>query len=353
MQTRIDTDAIKRDCPLEEVATRYGVALRPVGRALVGRCPFHRDGGRPNLYVYPASRTWYCYRCAIGGDVIGFVERIEGVGFREAVARLVNGETTLPRLAAQPPKRQKIRTARPRTFGPAERACLAAAVEFYHNQLLGDPNVLAYVTRRGIDRATIERCRVGYASGDELVAYLRWRRVPVQAAVRVGLLRRDGREAFAGRIVVPELRGGQPIWLIGRALADENAPKYLGLPGAKPLLGWELAAGHRAVILVEGIFDWLTLVQWGFPALALVGTHVSGAVLDALATCFTRLYLAFDADDAGHAATERLTALLGNRAVGMHLPPGVKDVAELAPRPDGRDLFAPALASAPELALAA
>jgi len=339
VQTRIDTDAIKRDCPLEEVATRYGVALRPVGRALVGRCPFHRDGGRPNLYVYPASRTWYCYRCAIGGDVIGFVERIEGVGFREAVARLVNGETTLPRLAAQPPKRQRIRTAQPRTLGPADRACLAAAVEFYHNQLLGDPNVLAYVTGRGIDRATIERCRVGYARDGALAGYLRWRHLPAQAAVRVGLLRSDGRDFLAGRVVVPEIRSGQPIWLIGRTTdpADDR-PKYLGLPGPKPLLGWEAAAGERAVWLTEGVFDWLTLRSWDYPALALVGTHASSAALHALGR-FERIYLALDDDAAGRRATAELVAFLGQRAVSVDLH-GVTDVAELAARPGGRALFA-------------
>ena len=348
---RIDTESLKSQYPVEEIVARYGIELRPSGRTLVGRCPFHNDGGRPNLYVYPVSRSWYCYRCAVGGDVVGLVQRIESVGFLEAVAR-ITGERLSPSGArARPVVRQRIRPARTVAWGPAERACLAAAVELYHNRLLTDPAALAYLEGRGLDPATLESCRVGYASGDELVAYLRWRRLPAQAALRVGLLGRDGREYMAGRVVVPEIRAGQPIWLVGRIVGlEEGAPKYLGLPGRKPLLGWEAASSQRAVWLVEGVFDWLTLRSWGMPGLAIVGTHVSSDSLRALAR-FEHLYLALDNDDAGRAATEKLMQALGERALPM-TPPGVKDVAELAPDPEGRAAFA-RFAERQELGLAA
>ena len=98
MLTRIDTGQLKRAHPVEEVVCRYGIELRPVGRALVGRCPFHADGGRPNLHVYPGNASWYCYRCTSGGDVISFVMRLEGLGFRDAVARRVGGVTAAERV---------------------------------------------------------------------------------------------------------------------------------------------------------------------------------------------------------------------------------------------------------------
>jgi DNA primase len=57
-------------------------------------------------------------------------------------------------------------------------------------------------------------------------------------------------------VVVPELRGGQPIWLIGRPLDEQQARvKYLALPGERPVLGFERAAGRREVFLIEGVFD--------------------------------------------------------------------------------------------------
>ncbi len=336
----IDTQLIKQEHPIAEVIAGYGIALCPSGRTLVGRCPFHADGGRPNLTVYPDSQSWYCFRCAIGGDVIRFIERIEGIGFRAAIARL-DEHTVTGNVPTKPIRLSKKRARRRVVLGPAERACLMAAVALYHNRLLTEPAALAYLEGRGIDRATLERHRVGYASGDALAAYLAWRRLPVQAAIRVGLLGR-GREFLAGRVVVPEIRAGQPLWLVGRTIGpDDDRPKYLGLPGSKRLLGWEAISAEREVILVEGVMDWLTLRHWGFPALALVGTQVNPAALNAL-TRFERIALVLDNDEAGQAASAELIRALGSRAIPVSLP-GVKDVADLAPRPDGRDTFSRAL----------
>jgi DNA primase len=345
--TQIDTDRVRRDHPIERVAAGYGIELRRIGRALVGRCPLHADGGRPNLHVYPESRSWYCYRCAVGGDVISLVRRVERLDFHAAVTRLEGAPGPGRAVPVRTDRSPRSVRSRPRIGGPDERACLAAAVELYHNRLLGQPMALAYVEGRGLGRAAIERCRLGYASGEELAAYLRWRGLPAQAAMRVGLLGRDGRELLAGRVVVPEIRAGQPIWLVGRSPDDDpERLKYLGLPGPKPLLGWETAAKSPTAILVEGVFDGLALRQWGYPALALVGTHVRPAVVRALGVRFRRLYLALDADDAGRAASEALRRALGPRAVALQLPTGVKDVADLALRPDGRAAFARALSRA-------
>jgi DNA primase len=201
-----------------------------------------------------------------------------------------------------------------------------------------------------LERETVERCQVGYAAGDELAAYLRWRRIPTQAALRTGLIRRGGDESMAGRVVVPEIRGTRPVWLIGRTLAEDDAPKYLGLPGTRRLLGWEVASRERTVHVVEGVFDWLTLRQWNVPALALLGTHIRPSMVEALRR-FERIFLALDGDVAGREATQRLLDDLGPMAMPVTLP-GVKDVAELAVRPDGAAYFSRSVAAA-ECALAA
>lgn len=272
--TWIDTESVKYKNPVEEIIGRYGIDLRSSGRALIGRCPFHDDGGRPNLYVYPSNASWYCYRCGVGGDVISFVERIEGIGFLDAVRHLTGKECITRGTGRNRVHRSKSSQNCRKIKGPDERACLAAAVDLYHNRLLTDPTALAYVQGRGLDRSIIERCHIGYVAGDELADYLRWRHLPVGAAMRVGLLRRDGREFLTHRVVVPEIRGGQPIWLVGRSIdPDDDRPKYLGLLGPKPLLGWQAAKDSPEAFLVEAVFDWLTLVNWGCPVLALVGTR--------------------------------------------------------------------------------
>jgi len=304
---------------------------------LVGRCPFHTDAGRPNLHVYPATESFYCFRCGVGGDAITFVERIESVGFREAVARLLGGAPSAVTPRTSPPRPTRRRDL-PTPWGSDEWTCLAAAVELYHNRLLTDSRALDYVGRRGLVRETLEDCHIGYAAGGELAPYLRWRGIPIRSALRTGLIHRGGDEVMAGRIVVPETRGHRTIWLVGRAIDEEDdGPKYLGLPGTRRLLGWDRASQERTVCIVEGAFDWLTLQQWGVPSLALLGTHVRPATLEALRR-FDRVYLTLDSDAAGREATDRIARALGPVALPVALT-GVKDVAELATKRDGAAYF--------------
>ena len=61
---------------------------------------------------------------------------------------------------------------------------------------------------------------------------------------------------------------------------------------------------------------------------------------------FPRVFLAFDADDAGREAAERLESLLGRRAVSASLLGVASDVAELATHPHGRAIFLGLLARA-------
>jgi DNA primase len=188
----------------------------------------------------------------------------------------------------------------------------------------------------------------------DIAAYLRWRHLPLPSAVRVGLLDRDGRELLRDRIVVPEWRHGWPRWLIGRRIdpprtAANKSPTYLGLPGRKPLLGWEaaVAAGSSNVTVVEGPLDWLTLCGWGVPAVGLCGCWAPPAAIRALRR-FSRVYVALDADAPGEAGSRRLIDALGQRAVRVRLPAGWKDVAELAPRRDGAAILAAARRTAEE-----
>jgi DNA primase len=160
--------------------------------------------------------------------------------------------------------------------------------------------------------------------------------------------------------------------MIGRTIAPgARKVKYLALPGPKPLLGWEAAlgacgqsaavsAGDAALpadeanllrsggapcaVVVEGVFDWLALRGWGYPAVALVGTHVRADLLDALRG-FQRLYLVLDNDAAGRTATCALLERFADRAIPVTLD-GVKDVADLAVQPDGRSRFAAAIRAA-------
>ena len=140
-------------------------------------------------------------------------------------------------------------------------------------------------------------------------------------------------------VVVPEVSGGLVRWLAGRAINPGAKPRFQSLPGPKPVLGLgRIGTAPSWAVVAEGLFDWLTLAGWRLPAIAALGTQGLDRVTSALRGC-PRVFLAFDNDDAGREAAERLADLLGRRAPVVTLPHGVGDVAELAALPYGRTLF--------------
>ena len=103
-----------------------------------------------------------------------------------------------------------------------------------------------------------------------------------------------------------------------------------------------LGAAPSFVVLTEGLFDWVSLAGWGLPACSALGTQGAERIAASLRGC-GRVFLAFDADDAGREATEQLQGLLGPRAAPVTLPGGISDAAELAALPGGRAAFMRAL----------
>jgi DNA primase len=305
-----------------------------VGQRLVGRCPFHRDG-RPSLAVYPRDRSYFCFGCGAGGDVIDFVARLHGVGFKEAAAMLAGSSPEQRNRKPLPP--QIVRSTRERhaqVSTQTEVAVIDAAAAFYHDALWRSRDALAYLAERGISPATARRCRLGSACHG-LADYLRRDGLSLAAARRVGLLAAE-EGTMVGRIVISDLYAGKVRWLTGRALGL-GAPRYLNLRLPTPLLGLGLVRGDE-VVVTEGPFDWLTAIQWGLPAVALLGTHVSRSTVQTL-TRFRRVYLALDSDEAGRRAAGGLLTALGQRAVVVELPPGVHDLNDLGRSPAGRETF--------------
>ncbi len=79
---------IKTEVRIERVIAEY-IQLRPSGKNLVGRCPFHEDR-TPSFTVYLQSNTYYCFGCKAHGDVIAFVRAMEGLSFAQALEVLSN-----------------------------------------------------------------------------------------------------------------------------------------------------------------------------------------------------------------------------------------------------------------------
>src|SRR5579859_2725979 len=363
---RIDTEALKSERPLADVVASFGIALRRESagtyRAL---CPFHQER-TPSFWIdarpgAAEQHHYFCFGCTSQGDVITFVMERESCSFQEACERL--STRARPPLLEASPRTAPKSTGRRWEELPAdspEAHVLDLAMQVYQAELWRNARAQAYLRVRAISEDVARTQRLGYADGG---AFLRWLRQERRAdllpvAVDLGLIQeRPGgegdtpvyREFFFDRLIISELRQGRPIWCIGRAIEDPPAgaavvtetpagasptppvrprPKYLGLPGEKPVIGLEHVVGRHVAYITEGPIDWLAAVAWQLPAFAICGTHFPTERLPALDEALA-IYGVFDPDRAGRSAAERFAPLFGSRWRPVRLPNSL-DLAELA-----------------------
>ena len=331
---------LKARHPLGDAVEAAGVALRGKGRVRQGVCPFHEEA-EGSFTVYADTEKFYCFGCGSGGDVLDFVQRIEGLTLPEAIRRLDGGSPPVvptPVVARKPAPSPALPARDP--------ALLTAAERFYAGEQRRSLKARAYLASRGIGLESSLRLRLGYAPGHGLREHLQAAGFAGQRLRDSGLFLERGAERFAGMIVVPDMVHGLARWLTGRAVDAGATPRFQAVPGPKPVLGLaRIGPPPPWIVVTEGVFDWLTLAAWDYPAFAALGTQGMDKVAANLRGC-PRVFLAFDNDDAGRAATDGLKALLGRRAAVVNLPDGVADVGELAALPHGQILFHRLLASA-------
>ena len=268
--------------------------------------------------MYGDSERFYCFGCGEGGDVLDFIQRAEGLSLPEAIARLDGSPGLAPRAATRPAGTRRPRSA---ALPPRDPALLTAAARFYAGQLRRHTEAGAYLASRGVGPVAAARLSLGYSPGGGLRQALESLGFSEKRIRDSGLFMERGAERFAGMVVVPDASGGLVRWLVGRAVDPHRTPRFQAPPGPKPVLGLgRLGPAPPWAVAAAGVFDWLALTGWGLPAVAALGTQGVERLASALRGC-PRVLLAFDADDAGREATERLLTLLGRRAAAA-LPHG-------------------------------
>ena len=338
----VNIAALKARHPLGDTVEASGVRLRGRGRVRQGVCPFH-DEAEGSFTVYEDSQKFYCFGCGLRGDVLDFIQRSENLSLPEAIRRLDGSPGVAVGAVSRPAPARRPRAAPP---PPRDPALLTAAARFYAGQLRRHSAGLGYLASRGLGPDAALRAGLGFAPGDGLRQALESAGFSERRIRDCGLFTERDSERFAGMVVVPEVSGGLVRWLVGRALDPDARPRFQALPGPKPVLGLgRLGPAPAWVVVAEGVFDWLVLASWGVPAVAALGTQGVERVASALRGC-PRVFLAFDNDEAGLEATERLAGLFGRMAASVALPQGVGDVAELAALQRGRAAFLRLLARA-------
>lgn len=145
------------------------VSLKRVGSRHVGLCPFHPEK-TPSFSVDSAKGFYHCFGCKASGDAITFLRETEHLDFADAVEQLAAAANIT--LTYDAPGAQRANQRRKELLDLLERAA-----RFYHERLLSSADAgpaRAYLRRRGYDRDTVVKWRLGYAppSWDELCRHL-------------------------------------------------------------------------------------------------------------------------------------------------------------------------------------
>jgi len=313
-------DEIRRRIDLVELIGGH-VALKKAGRYYKGLCPFHQEK-TPSFHVDRERGLWHCFGCSRGGDAFTFVMETSNLSFAEAA------ETLARRAGVQivrSPDAAKQASERDRMY-----RALEAAATFFRAQLL-DPErgrpARDYLARRGVDGATAERFRLGYAPNawDELLRALGNKGYPAALLEKAGLahLRPGGDghyDVFRHRVIFPIVDLQDRVVGFGGRVLDGGEPKYLNsretavFTKGRTLyaLNWAREAIRHSdeIVVVEGNMDVLTAHQFGITnAVASLGTALTAEQVQVMKRLASRAVIVYDADAAGQHAMERALAL--------------------------------------------
>jgi DNA primase len=332
------------------VSTR--TELRRAGvNSYFGRCPFH-DERTGSFHVRPQEKHYHCFGCQASGDPFRFVMETEGLDFVAAMETLADRFGVQLEVADEDPLARARRQRRERLHKLLDRAAA------YYARYLWDAGeaaaARAYLAGRGLEEATLEAYRVGYAPSawDRLLLVARQASFSEDELLAAGLAQRSKQQRgsiydrFRGRIMFPlsDARG-RVVGFGARAMRENQPPKYLNTSEGEvfhkgsQLFGLDLArkAAARAgtVVLAEGYTDVLALHQAGIEnAVGIMGTSFTDEQARELERTARTLVLALDADGAGQEAMLRAARVAAGRSLELRvvaLPSGL-DPADLVQR---------------------
>lgn len=291
------------------------VQLKKSGKDYKGLCPFHQEKS-PSFMVSVEKRIFHCFGCGTGGNAYSFLMKIEGLSFPEAVRKLAERVGVIVEELSD---EDKSAYSRKELFYKINRY----AQWFYAEELKSPAGKVArdYLESRGITPETSELFSLGYApaSGQALHDFFKSKKVPLEAAYALGLLRQNegGRtyDFFRDRLLFPiQDHEKRVLGFSGRKLREEQTGgKYVNSSDSpiyhksSSLFGIGVTKSairdKGSVILVEGNLDLVRMVQEGAKNVAApLGTALTREQIAYLSRFAKDVVLCFDADQAGERA---------------------------------------------------
>ena len=318
---------VRQSNDIVDVISQY-MHLKRSGRNFFGLCPFHNEKS-PSFSVSPDKQIFHCFGCGVGGNVITFVSKVEGLNFIETIQMLAE------RANIQLPKLENGVDSQKEILKEKVLKVNEFAAEYYHQNLYKPQAKIAqeYVKKRQLNNETLKSYRIGFSCKfDELYKELKKQGFGEQEILESGLVNRNDKgkyiDRYRDRLMFPicDVRG-RVIAFGGRVL-DDSKPKYINSPEnivyskGRHLFGLNVAkkADIKKLLIVEGYMDVISLHQRGITnVVAPLGTALTEQQGWLLRKNTERIILSFGSDDAGLQAKIRALKVLENMGCDLRI----------------------------------
>lgn len=307
---------------IETVIGSY-VTLKRAGSNYQAPCPFHSER-TPSFTVFPATKSFYCFGCGAGGDVISFVMRAENLEYVDALHVLAD------RAGISIPEDTDAQGARGVSRKRLYELNLAAAKFFREclfDKSMGAEAMEYLHVQRGLSMATIKHFGLGYSPNDfgALTKRMRSLGFSEDELIEAFLCKRSqktGRlyDLYRNRVIFPIIDTAGNVVAFGGRVMDGSEPKYLNssdtaaFKKSRHLFALNYARKHCAeqMILCEGYMDVIALHEAGFEnAVATLGTAITSEQARVFAKYTGKVVICYDSDKAGQSAANKAMRLLG------------------------------------------
>ena len=329
---------VKENNDIVEVISQY-VHLKRSGRNYFGLCPFHNEKS-PSFSVSPDKQIFHCFGCGVGGNVITFISKIEGIGFKEAIENLAErANISLPVNTSQ--EDNKLEELKSKVY-----KVNSFTANYYHKRLYEPRSKIGqeYVKKRKLTNETLEAYNLGFSGNfDELYQVLRKEGFNDEEILESGLVNKNENgkyiDRYRNRFMIPILDVRNRVIAFGGRVLDDSKPKYINSPEnivyskGKHLFGLNVAkkGDTKKLLIVEGYMDAISLHQRGITnVVASLGTALTTNQGWLLRKNAEEVILGFDSDGAGQTAIMRAMEVMQNMGCDMRVlqMSGAKDPDE-------------------------
>ncbi len=314
---------------IEQVIGSY-VTLKRAGSNMNGLCPFHSER-TPSFTVFPATKSFYCFGCGAGGDVVSFIMREENLSYPEALEFLAaRAGITVPKDDTAP----KDEMSRQRVY----EMNLAAARFFrdcLSNEKYGGAAREYLLEKRQLSPSTIKHFGLG-CSPDNAWALtnhmhsLGFTDKELATGFLCGIGKTSGKpyDYFRNRVIFPIIDTMGNVVAFGGRVLDDSKPKYLNTSDtpafkkSRHLFALNFAKKHcsEQMILCEGYMDVIALHAAGFEnAVATLGTAITPDQARIFAKYTKQVVICYDSDSAGQTAANKAIRLLGEVGIEVRV----------------------------------